>query len=461
MFSSDTYVQRRRLLRSRFDRGLLIFPGDREVSMNYRANTHPFRQDSSFLYYWGLDEPGLFAVIDLEAGREIVFGDDRGLDDEIWMGPTAPLSEKAARAGVTETAPFAALAGFLAEALKARRPIRFLPQHRLETRLLLQHHLGIDPGFADAWASPEFIRAVVDQRLFKSAEETAEIESALDLSRIMYQTALQRLKPGLYERDIAGAVEGAVLAAGSHVSFPVICSVRGETLHNHDHSNRLQAGDLLLLDSGAESPRHYASDITRTFPVSGRFDPLQRQVYEIVLQAQTTAIALMKPGVPFRDVHLAAARTIAEGLTGMGLMRGDPAAAVAAGAHALFFPHGLGHALGLDVHDMEGLGEAFVGYDAEFTRSDQFGLAYLRFARRLQPGHVLTVEPGIYFIPALIDTWKAEKKHLSFIDYAAVARFKGFGGIRIEDDVLITETGHRVLGPAIPKTVAEVEAAIG
>ncbi|HNW33937.1 MAG TPA: aminopeptidase P family protein, partial [Candidatus Ozemobacteraceae bacterium] len=417
--------------------------------------------DSSFLYYWGLDEPGLFAIIDLDLGREIIFGDDRTLDDEIWMGPCVSLSERAAEAGVTEREPAASLDGYLASALCAHRPIRFLPQYLADTNLRLQHHLGIEPRSLNQYASEEFIRAVVAQRLIKSEAEVAEIESALEVSSDMYATALRLIRPEMVEQELVGAVEGAVLAAGSRTSFPTILSVRGETLHNHCHANRMRAGDLLLIDSGAESPLHYASDITRTVPVSGRFEPRQKEIYEIVLAAQMKAIELMQPGVSFRDIHLGAATVIAEGLTGLGLMRGDPAAAVAAGAHALFFPHGLGHALGLDVHDMEGLGEKFVGYDGEFMRSDVFGLAYLRFAKRLQPGHVLTVEPGIYFIPSLIAAWKKERKHSRFIDYAAVERYGGFGGIRIEDDVLVTPDGHRVLGPAIPKTVSEIEAAIG
>ncbi|HOT29160.1 MAG TPA: aminopeptidase P family protein [Candidatus Ozemobacteraceae bacterium] len=460
MFPAATYSARRRELRARFGNGLLLFPGNGGTPMNYAANTYAFRQDSSFLYYWGLAEPGLFAVVDLDLGREIVFGDDITLDDEIWMGPCAPLSVRAASAGVTETEPLAALEGYLAAALCAKRPIRFLPPYRAETKLQLERLLGIAASRLSSYASAEFIRAVVAQRIVKSPEEVAQIEAALEISGAMYGKILQLLRPDTIEQELVGAAEGVVLAAGSRTSFPTILSIRGETLHNHHHGNRMKAGDLLLVDSGAESPLCYASDITRTFPVSGRFEPRQKEIYEIVLAAQTKAIEMMRPGVSYRDVHLSAAKVIAEGLTAVGLMRGDPAAAVAAGAHALFFPHGLGHALGLDVHDMEGLGETYVGYDEEHVRSDQFGLAYLRFARRLEVGHVMTVEPGIYFIPTLIAVWKKEAKHAAFIDYAAVERYAGFGGIRIEDDVLITPDGRRVLGPAIPKTVAQIESAL-
>lgn len=460
MFSPVTYKARRTELRSRFSNGLLLFPGNGEMPMNYSGNTYAFRQDSSFLYYWGLTEPGLFAVIDLDLDREIIFGDDFTLDDEIWMGPCAPLSIRAASTGVTETEPLASLEGYLGAALCANRPIRFLPQYRTESKLQFGRLLGIAPAMLNSYASAELIRAVVAQRLVKSKDEIAEIEAALEISSTMYGKILQMLRPEMVEQELVGAVEGAVIAAGSRTSFPTILSIRGETLHNHRHANRMKAGDLLVIDSGAESQCCYASDITRTFPVSGKFEPRQKEIYEIVLAAQLKAIEMMRPGISFRDVHLAASQVIAQGLAALGLMRGDPAAAVAAGAHALFFPHGLGHALGLDVHDMEGLGETFVGYDAEHTRSDQFGLAYLRFARRLQAGHVLTVEPGIYFIPTLISVWKKEGKHQAFIDYAAVERYIGFGGIRIEDDVLITPEGHRVLGPAIPKTVVQVEAAL-
>ncbi len=272
MFSAATYTARRRDLRARFGNGLLLFPGNGETPMNYPANTYPFRQDSTFLYYWGLDEPGLFALIDLDLDREIVFGEDRSLDDEIWMGPCATLATRAAAAGVRETEPLSALEGHLAAARCAKRPIRFLPQCRAETKLALVRHLGITPEALNSYASGEFTRAVVDQRLFKSPEEVAEIEAALEISGAMYTEILKRLRPGMIEQELVGAIEGVVAAAGSRTSFPTILSIRGETLHNHAHANRMQAGDLLVIDSGAESPRHYASDITRTFPVSGRFD---------------------------------------------------------------------------------------------------------------------------------------------------------------------------------------------
>jgi len=301
------------------------------------------------------------------------------------------------------------------------------------------------------------IKAVVAQRSLKSDEEVVEIEKALDISHEMYQLAMQNTKVGKYEKEVAGAVEGLVLSRGSQISFPIIFTIHGEVLHGHSHENLMKAGDLLVLDSGAESPLHYASDITRTFPASGKFTPLQKDIYQIVLAANLGAIEKMSPGISFKEVHLHAAKIIAENLIQLGFMKGNPDDAVAAGAHALFFPHGLGHQLGLDVHDMEALGENFVGYDETVKRSDQFGLAYLRFAKILEPGLVLTVEPGIYFMPELIAQWKAQHKHADFINYNKAEKTIGFGGIRVEDDVLVTKNGFRVLGKPIAKTVAEVE----
>jgi Xaa-Pro aminopeptidase len=279
----------------------------------------------------------------------------------------------------------------------------------------------------------------------------------LAVTQGMYLAAMKMVKPGVLEQDVVGRMDGLALAGGAGTAFPTILTVNGQILHNHDHSHIMRKGRLLVVDSGAESKRHYASDITRTLPVSGKFTTRQREIYEIVLAAQESAIAAMKPGIPYRDIHLKAARLMCAGLKDVGLMKGDTEEAVAAGAHALFFPHGLGHPLGLDVHDMENLGESFVGYDDQTKRSNQFGLDYLRFGRELRPGYVMTVEPGIYFIPALAAKWKKEKKHTGFINYLKVGTYLNFGGIRIEDNVLITAAGRRVLGPPIPKRVKGIE----
>lgn len=460
MFAKKTYVQRRAKLFQGVRSGILLFLGNRESPMNYPANTFRFRQDSTFLYFFGLSHPGLAATIDLDEGRQTVFGDDVDMEDIIWMGPQPSLRSRAAKAGVSEQRPLAELAGALQAAVRQGRRVHFLPPYRPENALWLERLLGLRAETVKDYASAEFAKAVIAQRALKSAEEVAEIEAALAVSAAMYREAMAMAQPGIYEREIAGFMEGIALAAGGQLAFPAIVSRRGETLHNHSHGNRLREGDLLLIDCGAESESGYASDITRTLPVGGRFQPLQKALYETVLDMQLAAIAMIRPGIRYRDVHLKAAAVLVERLKEAGLMKGAPEDAVAAGAHALFFPHGLGHMMGLDVHDMEDLGETWVGYDDKVQRSRQFGLAYLRLARKLEPGHVLTVEPGIYFIPELIDQWRAEKRHAAFIRYERVEKLRGFGGVRIEDDVLVLPRGRRVLGPAIPKAAADVEAAV-
>jgi Xaa-Pro aminopeptidase len=318
--------------------------------------------------------------------------------------------------------------------------------------------LGIEIDQLKENASMELMMAVINLRSLKSAEEVAEIEKGIETAYEMFTKGMKLVKPGKYEYEVAGAMEGIALAKNGVLSFPTILSVRGEILHGHAHGNLMNEGDMLVMDSGFETPDHYATDHTRTVPVKGKFTQKQKEIYQIVLDSQMAAIDAIKPGVKYQDVHLLSCKVIAEGLKKLGLMKGDTDEAVKQGAHALFFPHGLGHMMGLDVHDMEDIGQIYVGYDAEVRPIDQFGTAYLRLGRRLQPGFVLTVEPGIYFIPELYTLWKSENKFTEFINYDKVAEYLGFGGIRIEDDVLVTETGHRVLGKSIPKTVEEIEA---
>jgi Xaa-Pro aminopeptidase len=427
--------------------------------MNYAANTFHYRQDSSFLYFFGLASPALAAVIDADEGKDVLFGDDIGIEDIIWMGNLPKFKDRALAVGVRHTAPRAALDETVRKALAAGRPVHYLPPYRADNAVALSELLGIPVKELKAKASAAFIKASVDQRILKSKEEVREIESAVATSQAMYLAAMKLAKPGRYEYEVSGAMEGIALSRGMHLAFPPIVTINGQTLHMHDHGNVLVKGRLLVMDCGAESTTSYASDITRTVPVGGRFNRRQKDVYEIVLAGQETAIKAMKPGINFKDIHLQTARVMASGLKGLGLMKGDTGEAVAAGAHALFFPHGLGHNLGLDVHDMEDYGENNVGYGEKVERSSQFGLAYLRMARELKPGHVMTVEPGLYFIPALFALWRKEKKHRDFIVYDAVEKFLDFGGARIEDDVLVTEKGRRILGPPIPKTVADVEKA--
>ncbi len=427
--------------------------------MNYAANIYPFRQDSSFLYFWNVDQPGLAAVIDVDAGTETLFGDDLTIADVVWSGPQPSMADRAADAAIGATAPRSALADTIAAATSAGRTVHFLAPYRGDHTVALAALRGIAPTEVKARRSKALHEAVAAQRLYKSAEEVAEIEQAVDVSREMYVAAMRAAAPGRKEHEIVAEIARVVLARGCAYSFPPICSVHGETLHNPFHRHTMQAGDWFVLDSGAETPHHYASDITRTIPVSGIFSAQQRAVYECVHRAQSSALAAIKPGVPYRDIHLGAAKSFVTDLTALGLMKGNADEAVAAGAHALFFPHGLGHMMGLDVHDMENLGEDIVGYGPGYERSTQFGLGYLRLARPLETGFVITVEPGLYFIPALMDQWRAEGRHADFYNWNEIDRFRDARGCRIEDDVLVTATGGRVLGPAIPKAIADVEAA--
>lgn len=457
MFDASTYAQRRKRLGDTLGSGMALFLGNPELPMNYAANTFHFRQDSSFLYFWGLDDPDLAAVIDLDERTEAIFGDDFTVDDIVWRGPQPTIAERAARAGVACTAPRAALAGKLAQAVRRGRRIHFLPQYVADNRIAIERLLGIRADAVNDYASADLINAVVAQRAVKSAEELREIEAALETCYEMHTLAMKLARPGVYEREVAGAMEGVVASRGARLAFPVIFSIHGETLHNHYHGNRMEAGQMAVNDSGAESPLHYAADITRTIPIGGRFTGLQRDLYLSVLRAQRTAIAAIKPGVRFKDVHLGAGRSLLSDLKDVGCVKGNLDDAVTAGVQGLFFQCGLGHMMGLDVHDMEGLGEQYVGYDDTIPRSTQFGLKSLRLARPLQPGFVVTVEPGIYFIPQLIDRWKAEGRFAEFVDYGAVEKFRTFGGIRIEDDVVVTENGCRVLGRPIPVEIDDVE----
>ena len=457
MFSAGTYAERRARLAEAVGSGVLVFLGNGESPMNYADNTYPFRQDSTWLYYFGIDHAGLAALVDIDGQRTTVFGNDLTLDDIVWTGPQPTVAELAARAGVAESGPAAALADVLERARAGGRTVHYLPPYRDEHRLTLSRLLGTPVSRVDAGFSLAFVRAVVGMRNLKSAEEVAEIERAVDTSVDMHVAAMQMVRPGLRESDVAARVTEIALAGGGGLSFPVIATIHGETLHNHYHGNTLASGNLFLLDCGAETAMHYAGDLSSAFPVSTTFDGRQRDIYQVVLEAHLAAVAAVKPGRPFREIHLLACRTIAEGMKSLGLMRGDLDEAVAAGAHAMFFQCGLGHMMGLDVHDMENLGEVWVGYDG-LPKSTQFGLKSLRLARPLEPGFVLTVEPGIYFIPELIRRGKAEGRFTEFICYDRLEAFADFGGARIEENLVVTADGHRILGKPRPRTVEEIEA---
>lgn len=458
MFKPEVYAHRRHALRYEVKSGIIILPGNVEAAFNYPSNTYHYRQDSAFSYFFGINQPGLAGIINLETGKDYLFGNDVDMDDIIWMGPQPTIADRGKLVAVDITAPLSDFARMIKEAIEEKNPVHFLPPYRAETKIMLSEILGIAPAELKAAASLELIKGVIKLRSVKSDEEIVEIEKMVDVAGIMHTTAMKMAHPGIREQEIAGTIEGIALAKAGPVSFPVILSMDGQTLHNHNHGNILAEGRMMVVDAGCESEETlYSSDITRTMPVGGKFNPRQKEIYEIVLKANMDAIAAIKPGVSYREIHLLAAKVIANGLKDAGLMKGDVDEAVKQGAHALFFPHGLGHMMGMDVHDLEGLGENYVGYDDEIVRSEQFGTAFLRLGRKLQAGFVLTVEPGIYFIPALIDQWKAEGKFTEFINFDKVETYKDFGGIRIEDDVLVTDSGHRVLGKPIPKTVAEIE----
>jgi Xaa-Pro aminopeptidase len=387
-----------------------------------------------------------------------LFGDDFTIDDIIWMGPQPTIKELAAEIGVENTEPFSQLGNYLRNANNQNRNIHVLPFYRGDTLIQFSNLLEISHSEAENFVSIELVKAVINLRSIKDKYEIEELIKAAAIGYKMHTTAMKMAKPGIYEQEIAGTVEGIALAHGGMLSFPIILSQNGETLHNHDHSNLLQEGRLMLTDTGAETTMHYASDNTRTVPVGGKFSQKQKDIYNIVLSAVNHVTSLIKPGIPYRDIHLEAARIIAEELTNLGIMKGNPQDAVREGAHALFMPHGLGHMMGLDVHDMEGLGEDNVGYDHEIKRSTQFGLSGLRLGRKLQEGFVLTNEPGIYFIPDLINKWEKEKINKDFINFDKIKKeYINFGGIRLEDDLLVTENGSQLLGKRIPITVEEVE----
>ena len=449
MFDANIYRDRRNSLSNEMDDGLILLFGNKPVPMNYPSNTLRFRQDSNFLYYCGLDYENLNLVINTASGETTLFGDDLTIDDIVWEGERVSIKKMAELAGIDHFEKNSTINQFINNSDK----VYTLPAYRDDHKAFLKSIIGSE----SLSSSKSLILNVIKQRSIKTEEELTEIDLALEVTSEMHKIAMKSTRDGLKEQSIVGLIEGYALQNGRRMAYPVIFTIHGEILHSNVYDNTMKSGQLALNDSGAESPLHYASDITRTFPVSGKFSDIQKDIYNLVYQMQEVAFSYCKPGTSYREAHLAAAKIAAIGLSELGLMMGDPDEAVSKGAHALFFPHGLGHMLGLDVHDMEGLGEDLVGYDDASNRSDQFGLAYLRLSKNLEPGFVLTVEPGIYFIPHLIDQWKNSAKHKEFINYDAIEPFKDFGGVRIEDNIAITNEGYRSLGPHIPKTINEIE----
>lgn len=458
MLNRQLYIQRRSILKETIKKGIILFLGNEESPMNYPDNPYPFRQHSSFLYYFGINRPSLSALIDIDNGHEIIFGDEYSIDDIVWMGNKSTIAELAEKVGVFEVLPTVKLFTILREANAAGRNIEFLPPYRPENKIKLLRLLNIRPDQFNLKASEALVKAVIAQREIKCEEEIAEIDKAVNWSVDMHVAAMQYARPGMKEAEIAAKVTQIVLEREGYLSFPVIATVKGEVMHNHYYGNVMKKGQMFLLDCGAETPNGYAGDLTSTFPVSAKFNRKQAEIYNLVLDAHYAAVKMLKPGVAFREVHFEAARVIFEGLKAIGITKGDTAEAIAEGAHAMFFPTGLGHMMGLDVHDMEDLGELNVGYSPGETKSTQFGLKSLRLAKALKTGHVLTVEPGVYFIPELIKMWKAERRFEQFINYNALRSYMNFGGVRIEQDYLITRKSSRLLGRKKPMEISEIEA---
>lgn len=455
MFAKEVYIQRRAKLSRALEGELLLFVGNRQSAFNYASNEYAFRQDSTFLYLFGIDEPDYAAIID--GGEATIYADDVDMDDIIWMGPQTSVADKAAMVGIGKSKARCELAKDIAKAIGSGRKVHYVPPYRGETRMEIAELTGIAAGKVAECVSEPLIKALVALRSQKETCEIEELERHQAIGYNMHVTAMKMAIEGKTEQEIHAAIDYQAMLGGGGVSFPTICSISGQTLHNHTYNGVLKAGKLLLVDAGSESKMHYATDNTRTTPVNGKFSQKQKEIYQIVLDANNAVLNATKPGVKYLDMHLLAARTIAEGLVGVGIMRGDVDDIVERGAHAMFFPHGIGHMMGLDVHDMESYGEKYVGYDEEVQRSSQFGLSALRLGRRLQPGFVVTDEPGIYFIPELMDKWEAEGLFKDIINYSLLKQYRDFGGIRLEDDILVTENGGRLLGERIPITIEEVE----
>jgi Xaa-Pro aminopeptidase len=456
MFAKETYINRRDKLKKSIDSGIILLIGNNESPMNFTDNTFHFRQDSSYLYFFGLNLPNLAGILDCDSGEEWIFGNDLTVEDFVWMGPQPTISSQAKSVGITKTGSIDQLIDKLEKVSKTNRNIHFLPPYRSENKIKIFEWLGILPKNQKDASSTNLINCIVNQRNYKTEEEIIEITKAVNTSVDMHTLSMRMAKPGVSELQITAAIQEVAVASGGQTSFPVIATINGQTLHNHYHGNTLKNGDMFLLDAGAETVMGYCGDLSSTIPVSGEFTSKQKDIYNICLESHNSAIKMLSPGVPFKEVHFQAARIIVEGFKDLGIMKGNTEDALVNGAHALFFPCGVGHMMGLDVHDMEDLGEVYVGYDGK-PKSNQFGLKSLRLGRKLETGFVLTIEPGIYFIPELIDHWKSTNQNSEFINYNRLEDYKSFGGLRNEEDFLITETGYQLLGKPKPKTIKDVE----
>jgi len=458
LFDKQVYTDRRQVLKQNIGSdGLILLLGNEDSSMNYKDNCYPFRQDSSFLYYFGLDVQNLAAIIDTDTGEEFVFGNELSIDDIIWTGTLPTVQEMAALVGVNQTQPYSQIIHHIHKAVIAGRKVHILPPYRPENRIKLATWFNASLEDVQDHVSLKLIKAVIAQRVIKTPLEIQEMEKAVDISVDMQLAVIKSTRPGIKEFELVAKANEIALAANGRLGYGAIITTHGQTLHTHYYGNTLQDGHMVLSDIGAENDMHYGGDLTRTFPVGRSFTNRQKELYEVVLTSMDHAISMLKPGVRYKDIHLAACQKLVEGLTQVNLMKGDAAEAVAAGAHTMFFQCGLGHMLGMDTHDMEDLGEQYVGYTDTLKKETVFGLKSLRLGRELEAGYVLTIEPGIYIIPELIDRWKAENKYADFINYDVLETYRDFGGIRIEDNFLITETGSHLLGKYLPKTLKEIE----
>jgi Xaa-Pro aminopeptidase len=457
LFDKQVYIDRRKVLIQNIGSGIILLPGNEDSSMSYKDNCYPFRQDSSFLYYFGLDVQDLAAVIDTDTGEEVIFGNELSIDDIIWTGVLPSVQEMAGMVGISQTKPYNEVTHYIHKAVTAGRKVHILPPYRPETKIQLASWLNVSLQDVADHVSVPLIKAVIAQRVIKTPLEVAEMEKAVSISVDMQLAVIKNTRPGIKGYELVARANDVAIAADSRLGYPAIITPRGETLHTHYYGHTLQDGQMLLCDIGAENPMHYGGDLTRTVPVGNKFTTKQAELYEVVLASMNHAIDMLKPGVRYLDIHLAACQKLVEGLSQAGIMKGDAAEAVAAGAHTMFFQCGLGHMLGMDTHDMENLGEQYVGYSDNLQKGTVFGLKSLRLGRELEAGYVLTIEPGIYIIPELIDRWQAEKKYADFINYDVLNTYRDFGGIRIEDNFLITDTGSHLLGKYLPKTLKEIE----
>jgi len=462
MFDRNIYISRRESLKKKISSGLLLFLGNSNADINYQGNSYPFRQDSSFIYFFGLMLPDMAAIIDVESGEEILFGDDVDVNDIVWTGPQPLVGELAASAGVSKSAPLAELDSYVSKAVRQGRKVHFLPPYRYQTRMEINRLFGIHFDRMESSASEELIRAVISMRLIKKDEEIAELEKAAEIGYQMHYAVMKAARLGMKEQELAGLMDGIAVQHGRITSFPTILSQNGETLHNETHNQILTEGRMIVVDAGAEALSGYVSDFTRSIPSSGKFTQRQKEIYEIVASANNYFSSIASPGATFKSLHLTVVRQMLEGLKVLGLVKGDLDEAVACGVQGLFMPHGLSHHIGLDVHDMASFGRAYIGFDDTYRIFLGTAQPDTAMGKMFEPGYVVSNEPGIYFIPALIEQWKQEGKNASFVDFEALEKWYDFGGIRLEDDILITENGCRLIGfRRIPFSIEDVERVMG